>query len=246
MACNVYWDFDTPGLGKEQHKFLIAFYPTGGAPVPELIETITARGPGGYSVEIANQPFTGLNKNGHIHDRTTQSHWYMINLDTGFMPEGTYEIEVVGRDGTRTSKSRLQRTAPGAALVSAYKENRQRIYDSFSPGQGAELAPAAPRSQVAVKWSSLKELAGQDAYYIFRVSQGASIKEFDTQRLTWWDNIFLQRAANPTAGLNRDQVAIGAELTSGKPYVYFTEITDSNAMGETNMCIFQPHQSFRA
>jgi hypothetical protein len=246
MACNVYWDFDTPGLNKEQHKFLIAFYPTGGPPVPELIEKITARGPRGYSVDITNQKFTGLNRNGHIHDRTTQSHWYMINLDTGFMPEGEYTIEVVGRDGTSTSKTRLQRHAPGTALVRAYKENRQRIYASFSPGQGAELAPDAPRKNVPVKWSSLKELAGQDAYYIFRVSQGASIKEFDTQRLTWWDNIFLQRATDPTAGLNRDQVVIDAELAPGKPYVYFTEITDSNAMGETNMCIFQPHQSFRA
>jgi hypothetical protein len=41
-------------------------------------------------------------------------------------------------------------------------------------------------------------------------------------------------------------VTISAELAPGKPYVYFTEITDSNAMGETNMCIFQPHQSFSA
>ena len=95
-------------------------------------------------------------------------------------------------------------------------------------------------------WRSLKDLAGQDAYYIFRLSQGASIKEFDTQRLTWWDNIFVQRATDRSAGLNRDQVLITSELEAGKPYVYFTEITDSNAMGETNICIFQPHQSFRA
>ena len=60
------------------------------------------------------------------------------------------------------------------------------------------------------------------------------------------DNIFLQHATDPTAGLNRDQVVIGAELASNRPYVYFTEITESNAMGDTNMCIFQPHQSFRA
>jgi len=246
MACNVYWDFATPGVAKHQHKFLVAFYPTGGPPVPELIEKITARGPGGYAVDIANQKFTGLNKNGHIHDRTTQSHWYMVNLDTGFMREGEYTIEVVGRDGSVCSKSRLQRHAPGAALVGAYKENRQRVYDSFSPGEGAVLAPEVPRKNVPLKWSSLKELADQDAYYIFRLSEGASIKDFDTQRLTWWDNIFVQRGADPTAGLNRSQVLIGAELTPGKPYVYFTEITDSNAMGETNMCIFQPHQSFRA
>src|SRR5688572_6977942 len=246
MACNVYWDFDTPGTSKEQHKFLVAFYPTGGPPVPELIEKITARGPNGYAVDIANQTFTGLNKNGHIYDRTTNSHWYMLNLDTGFMKEGAYTIEVKGRDGTVVTKSRLQKDAPGAALVGAYKENRQRIYDSFTPGQGSVLAPDAPRNAVAVEWRSLKHLADQDAYYIFRLSQGASIKEFDTQRLTYWDNIFVQRATDATAGLNRDRVVIGAELAAGKPYVYFTEITDSNAMGDTNICIFQPHQSFRA
>ena len=246
MACNVYWDFETPGIGKEQHKFLVAFYPTGGPPVPELIEKLTARGPDGYAVEIKNQAFTGINKNGHIYDRTTQSHWYMLNLDTGFMKEGEYTIEVIGRDGTRCSKSRMQRDAPGRRLVGAYEEHRQRIYESFSPGQGDVLSAEGPRKGVGVKWSSLKELAGQDAYYIFRVSQGASIKEFNTQRLHWWDNIFLQRMGEPTAGLNRDQVVIAAELDPGTPYVYFTEITDSNAMGDTNICIFQPHQSFRA
>lgn len=46
MACNVYMDFDTQ-LPKEQHKFLIAFHPTGDRPVPELIESITAKGPNG-------------------------------------------------------------------------------------------------------------------------------------------------------------------------------------------------------
>jgi tRNA G18 (ribose-2'-O)-methylase SpoU len=36
MACNVYMDFENTGLQKEQHKFLVAFFPTGGAPLPEL------------------------------------------------------------------------------------------------------------------------------------------------------------------------------------------------------------------
>jgi len=244
MACNVFWDFATPGTPREQHKFLVAFYPTGGPPIPELIERITARGPDGYSVEIANQKFTGLNKNGHIYDRTTNAHWYMLNLDTGFMKEGEYTIEVVGKDGSVTSKSRFQKDAPGKAIVGAYLENQKKMYEAYVPGQGAQLSRASALKDVEVKWASLKDLAGQDAFYIFRLSRGSNIKEFDTQNLHWWDNIFLQRFTDPNAGLNRNRVVIGNELSAGTPYVYFTEITDSNAMGETNICVFQPHQSF--
>jgi hypothetical protein len=239
MACNVYWDFETPGTPKEQHKFLVAFYPTGGAPLPELVQSITAFGPNGYRVEVANQTFTGVNKNGHIYDRTTNSHWYMVNLDIGFMEPGEYTIEVLKKDGGIVSKSRIQKDEPSRALVASYLKNRGRIYESFSPGQGATLKPEAS--------SSLKTLADQDAYYIFRLSQGTNGKEFDTQNLHWWDNIFVQRAAgNATAGLNRDKVLVTNSLKPSTPYVYFTEITDSNAMGETNICVFQPHQSFRA
>lgn len=246
MACNVYWDFDTPGTPKEQHKFLVAFYPTGGAPVPELIKSIVAHGPDGYRVEVANQKFTGQNKNGHIFDRTTNSHWYMINLDTGFMKPGEYTIEVTTHDGKTVKKSRLQLDEPGRAIVGAYLENKKRIYESFTPGQGAMLSASTPHDKVGIRWSSLKSLAGQDAYYIFRLSAGTNGKEFDTQNLHWWDNIFVQRVADPKAGLNRDGVVVTNALQEGKPYVYFTEITDSNAMGDTNICVFQPHQSFKA
>ncbi len=246
MACNVYWDFATAGVGKEQHKFLVAFYPTGGAPAPELIDTITAYGPDGYRVEIANQPFSVDNKNGHIYDRTTDSHWYMLNLDTGFMPAGDYTVEVRGHDGSVCRAGRTQRDEPGRAIVGAYTEHREQIRRSFSPGEGDTLPAAAQRDKVEIAWASLKTLADQDAYYIFRLSQGSNGREFDTQNLHWWDNIFLQRGSDPTAGLNRDRVVVDNALDPGTPYVYFTEITDSNAMGETNICIFQPHQSFRA
>jgi len=247
MACNVYWDFRNTGLGQEQHKFLVSFYPTGGVPVPELIESITAYGPNGYEVSFENQLFTGLNRNGHIYDRTTNGHWYMVNLDTGFMPEGEYVIEAKGKDGRVTRKSRYQKSAPGRALVGAYRECQQAMYDAYSPGQGDVLSgPPAVRHDARISWKTLKELTGQDGYYIFRLSEGANQKEFDTQNLFWWDNIFLERMANPTAGLNRSEVRVGNPLEAGKSYVYFTEITDSNAMGETNICIFQPYQSFRA
>ena len=82
MACNVYWDFDGSPLPREQHKFLVSFYPTKGAPTPELIDSIVAYGPDGYRVEFANQRFTPDNKNGYIYDRTLDYYWYMVNLAT--------------------------------------------------------------------------------------------------------------------------------------------------------------------
>jgi len=244
MACNVYMDFENSVLQKEQHKFLVALYPTGGAPVPELIESIIAYGPDGYKVEIANQEFTAQNRNGWIFDRTTNGHWYMVNLDTGFMPEGNYTIEVKRKDGRIVSRSRRQNNSPGKQLVAGYKQLKERTTASYAPGQARAFQPGASLRQVPVTWSSLKTLGDIDAYYIFRLSEGRSGKEFNTQKLVWWDNIFLQRLGTPKAGLNRDRVVLGHELSPKTPYVYFVEITDSNAMGDTNICIFQPHQTF--
>ncbi len=245
MACNVYMDFENTGLGAAQHKFLVSFYPTGDRPLPELIEKITARGPDGYQVHFVNQEFTGANRNGYIYDRTTNAHWYMVNLDTGFMKEGTYTIDVQCKDGTVKSKARRQKTAPSDALVATYLKNRDAIYRSHSPGTGRPLTAGSPLSNLEVKWSTLHQIAHQDAYYIFRLSEGSSSKEFNTQKLVWWDNIFVDRASHPEAGRNRNGVTVTAELKLAASYVYFTEITDSNAMGETNICIFQPHQMFR-
>jgi hypothetical protein len=246
MACNVYMDFVNTGLKAEQHKFLVSFFPTGGPPAPELVEKITARGPGGYSVDFINQKFTGANRNGFIYDRTTNAHWYMVNLDTGFMKEGAYEIDVLCKDGTVKSKARHQKNAPSDALVATYLRSRDRIFHSHSPGSSQPLSPGGPLNGLKVKWSSLKELANFDAFYIYRLSEGHSSKEFNTQKLVWWDNIFVQAKGQADAGRNRNEVTITTQLKSGATYVYFTEITDSNAMGDTNICIFQPHQIFRA
>ncbi|MET0283775.1 MAG: hypothetical protein ABW352_04875 [Polyangiales bacterium] len=243
MACNVYMDFDHSALQKEQHKFLVAFYPTGGAPIPELVTSITARGPGGYEVAIANQEFTAANRNGWIYDRTTNSHWYMVNLDTGFMKEGEYTIEVRTHDGRNVQAARRQTNRSTQQLVSAYTRSKDAITSSWSPSKLQPFQGSSLR-KVPVTWSSLKTQADVDAYYIFRLSEGRSGKEFNTQKLVWWDNIFTQRLSQPEAGLNRDSVVLGSELSAGKSYVYFVEVTDSNAMGRTNICIFQPHQAF--
>lgn len=244
MACNVYMDFDYSLLRREQHKFLVAFYPTGGTPIPELVESITARGPGGYEVAFVNQEFNAANRNGWIYDRTTNSHWYMVNLDTGFMPEGDYSIDVVTRDGRKVGASRRQVNRTTEQLVSGYKQTKPAIAASWAPSSGRPLRAGEPLDHLSVRWTSLKAQADLDAYYIFRLSEGRSGKDFNTQKLVWWDNIFTQGLSEPSAGLNRDEVTLGNPLAVGKSYVYFVEVTDSNAMGRTNICIFQPHQSF--
>ncbi|AAZ57085.1 hypothetical protein Tfu_3052 [Thermobifida fusca YX] len=245
MACNVYWDFDGSPLPREQHKFLVSFYPTKGAPTPELIDSIVAYGPDGYRVEFANQRFTPDNKNGYIYDRTLDYYWYMVNLATGFLPEGEYTIEVTGKDGTVDRRSRMQRQESTDALVPAYREHRQQILNSFAPSGRQRLPEGTALTDLVCSWRTLKELAGRDAYYIYRLAEGGSAREFDTQNLTWWDNIFFQKLrGDATAGLNRDSVTVAAELKPDTTYAYFVEITDSNVQSETNICIFQPHQVF--
>jgi hypothetical protein len=242
MACNVYMDFVTD-LPKEQHKFLIAFHPTGGDPLPELIESITARGPNGYSVQMSNQRYTPVNRDGWIFDRTTNSHWYMTNLHTGFMAPGEYVIEVKAKDGSTKSISRVQDNAPSDALMAAYRKSQDELAASWAPARG-ELVEGGLKD-ITIQCKAIQALTGQDAYYVFRLSEGKSGKEFDTQNLVWWDNIFLQRFTDPKAGLNRNKLTVQTVLEPGKHYVYFTELTDGNSMGGTNICVFQPHQTFR-
>ncbi|HLU97665.1 MAG TPA: hypothetical protein VKZ89_12565 [Thermobifida alba] len=246
MACNVYWDFDGSPLPREQHKFLVSFYPTKGVPTPELIDRIVARGPGGYRVEFTNQLFTPANTDGYIYDRTLDYYWYMVNLSTGFLPEGEYTIEVTCTDGTVLTRSRTQRQDSTEALVSAYRDNRQRMLDSFTPSGRGRLPEGTALTGLECSWSTLRELAGQDAYYIYRLAEGGSAREFDTQNLTWWDNIFMQRlrGGDVAAGLNRGGVTVPEELEPDTTYAYFVEVTDANVQSETNICIFQPHQVF--
>lgn len=245
MACNVYMDFENSKLQKEQHKFLIAFYPTPGVPTPDLIDTITASGPDGYKVKFINQEFTRQNINGYIYDAKYNNYWYMVNLPTGFLKGGEYTIEVTCKNGEVVKQSRIQDNAPSTEIVSAYRKHRDAMYASYSLSKTKPMPATAPLQDIKITWSTLKELAGVDAYYIYRLSEGKSGKEFNTQKLVWWDNVFIQRMmGDAEAGRNRGAVVIDTPLKPKENYVYFVEITDSNVMGTTNICIFQPHQVF--
>lgn len=246
MACNVYWDFENSPMPKETHKFLVAFYPTADKATPELIDSITAYGPDGYEVRFANQMFNNDNKNGWFYDPRIPNYWYMVNLPTGFMKEGEYTIEVRCKDGAVVRKSRVQKNAPSDALVSSYLKHWDEIYESFSPSKKRPLPNGTPLKDIPCIWKTLKDVDDQDAFYVYRLAEGRSSREFDGQKLVWFDNIYMQRLLNndPKAGLNRGEVIIGSRLKPNTSYAYFVEITDSNIAGEANICIFQPHQIF--
>ena len=246
MACNVYWDFENSLMPKETHKFLVALLPTPGVATPDLIESITAYGPGGYEVKFKNVKYDNVTKNGWFYDQKITNYWYMVNLPTGFMKEGEYTIEVKAKDGTVDKKSRIQKDAPSSAAVSAYLKNHDKIFNSFSPSKTKPLAGGSSLKGVKLSWSTLKEVAHLDEFYVFRLCQASTPMEFDGNNLTWFDNIYLQRimSKDEKVGQNRGEVVVGKELKPKTSYGYFVEITDSNISGEANICIFQPHQFF--
>lgn len=245
MACDVYWDWDTPGLGIEQHKFLVAFYEKEGKFTPDLVDKIVCTGPDGYVTDIANEEYTHQNRNGWIHEPRNDSYWYMHNCATGFMKEGNYTITVHLKNGDEKSKSRFQNSTASKALRDSYVKNWKNIYHSYSPSEENVVPEGTPLEKLQVTWTPLKEFDGTDAYYIYRVCRAESKEQFNPHKLYWWDNIFVEHfMGNADAGKNRFNVTIERELDPKTGYTYFVEATDSNIMGETNICIFQPFRTF--
>jgi hypothetical protein len=156
----------------------------------------------------------------------------MLNVPTGYLDEGTYTIEVTTKTGEVLSRSRQQRNASTEAYVASYLANRQRILDSFGP----------------TSWPTLASLGGPDAYYVYRLGKARSLREFNTQQLAWWDNIYIQRArgVDEQAGRNKGAVTLPFELEPGTSYGHFVEITDGNVQSDANICVFQPHYFFTA
>ena len=247
MACNVYWDFENSPMPKETHKMLVALYPTPGAKAPDLIEKIMAYGPNGYEVAFANEKFDNTKLNGWFYTPEIQNYWYMVNLPTGFLKEGEYTIEVTCKDGSVDKKSRIQNNEPSDAAVEAFLKNYDWIFESFSPSKSKPLPEGSPLKDVELRWSTLKDIANLDAFYVTRLAEASKPIEFNGNNLTYFDNIYYQRLVNndPQAGQNRNQVVIDKELKPQTDYGYFVEITDANVGGEANICIFQAHQFFK-
>lgn len=246
MACNVYWDFENSPMPKETHKMLVVLRPTPGVNAPDMIERIEAFGPDGYAVEFDNQKFDNTSLNGWFYTPEIQNYWYMVNLPTGFLKEGEYTIEVTRKDGSVARKSRVQNNAPSDAAVEAYLKNYDRIFESFSPSRAKPLPKGSSLKDIELGWSTLKDVAGLDAFYVTRLAQASKPIEFDGNNLSHFDNIYFERLVNNDvgAGRNRNRVVVDKELKPQTNYGYFVEITDANIGGEANICIFQPHQFF--
>lgn len=246
MACNVYWDFDNTPLNKEQHKFVVSLHPTPGTPTPDLIEKITAYGPDGYELAISNQQQNNQNRDGWIYDPTLDYYWYMINTNNGFMAPGEYTIEIKCKDGSVVTRSRIQDNDISSQVLDAYIAHRDEVYNSFSPTHTDKMPEGSSLENIKASWKSLKDVAGVDSYNVFRIGEASNSLEFDTQNITWWDNIFMQRVygQDQFAGQNRNEVTIATTLKPKTDYGYFIETIDANVQGETNICILQPHHFF--
>lgn len=234
-------------MPKETHKMLVALYPTPGAKAPDLIEKIKAYGPNGYEVTFKNEKYDNNILNGWFYTPELQNFWWMINLPDGFLKEGEYTIEVTCKDGQVDKKSRIQKNAPSDAAVEAYLKNHSRIFESFSPSKAKPLAADSGVKDVKLSWSTLKDVAGLDAFYVTRLAEASNTKEFDGNNLSHFDNIYFQRITNndPSAGQNRNEVVVSKQLKPNTNYGYFVEITDANIAGDANICIFQQHQFFK-
>lgn len=246
MACNIYWDFDTPGGIQERHKFIISFFPTPGYYTPALIESITAYGPDGYHIDFAkDQVYSARNTNGFIFDTANQNFIYMVNVDGGFIPEGEYTIKVLGKNGELIRRSRRQDNEASHRLVNTYLRRKLELYDSFSPSRLNPLPADSNLSSISCSWNTLKETDDVDAFYMLRLAEAATPESFNTHKLVWWDNMYLDRARGQMdAALNRNTVKIPRSLKPATSYGYFVEIADSNVHEDTNVTIYQPHHFF--
>lgn len=242
MACNVYMDYDFLTRNKEQHKFVVSFYPSPGVVLPEVIDGITAYGPDGYKVDFKNEMFDKKTLNGYVHVKSMNSYYYAVYLTTGFMKEGEYTIEVKLKDGRTLKKSRVQNNASTRAAMNFYMKNRDKMRSAQSPSRNN---PPQAISNIKFTRSTMKDLNGPDAYYVTYLYEADAPEKAQSVNVIWWDNIFIRKlGGDAQAGFNRSEVALPKELKPKTTYVYFVEVMDQNTQGDVNYTIFQPHQVF--
>jgi hypothetical protein len=131
-------------------------------------------------------------------------------------------------------------------MVASYLKHRDKILNSFSPSKKKPMKASASLKDIKCSWNTLKDVDNFDAFYVYRLAEGVSSREFNGNKLVWFDNIYTQRLFknDPKAGLNRGEIVIGDQLKPKSSYACFVEITDGNIAGDANICIFQPHQIF--
>lgn len=230
VATNVYWDGIEatrklyPGIvlkQKENAKFAVIF---NRRVKPGEITSIRVSGPDGYALDFdVHRPFERKRLMGYVDDSVT---WYMIYDTQGFLKDGEYRISLTWKNGRVFQMSKWVKL--NSALLKAYLETPL----TFAP-QGSIAQDSAG---LLLQWPMI---AGMDAYYCARVQEVG--KDF-AKGNAHFDNIFLRGGR---AGFNQKEARVTVPLEKGKPYVWFTEILDSNRLREVDMAIFLEFQFFQ-
>ena len=111
----------------------------------------------------------------------------------------------------------------------------------YSPSGGT-----SPADDTVLRWSTLRDLGGPDAYYNVWISPGTA--EFIAPEEARGDTIFDDAGRDPDAGLNHGSSRQGSPeepLVPG-PQTWQPEILDANVLENINMIIFPPGQHFVA
>jgi hypothetical protein len=231
VVCNVYWeDFKAvslpyPGVS----KFVVTF---GAAANPDLMESITVKGPEGYTYNISLKRYTTENLNGYL--GTADRIWFMGFDRRGFLKDGQYDITLAYKSGGVTRKGRVLKYS--SEILDAYL----KIKPEFSPT--GHVPAGASLSDITLKWTVVP---GVEAHYMTRIGTNRNSRDNWTTSFGWifQDTIFGYGTGNPSnRGINKGELKVEKTLKPGRQYLWFTEILDSDDFNKINIAIFLKYQ----
>jgi hypothetical protein len=233
LVAHVLHDF--PSLPNKQWSKVEVFFEGAAAVEPEDVERIFVTGPAGFGVEIANVPFVAPIINGYVDNAALGGLWYQLLLP-GYLAEGRYVVHVDWRDGRRETLARTLRT--NTELLTFYETNKTRM--TYEPTGTSDA------DDTVLRWSTLADLGGPDAFYNAWLSPGTA--ESIDPNTAIGDTIFAQAAEAPNAGRNLDRFRasdMDRPLQRG-PHTWQVEILDANVLADVNAIIFATGQLFDA
>lgn len=219
-------------------KFVVVFDPGAGKIDPQAIRSITVKGPGHYSFDVRpHAKYRAPSFNGYLDDAYLDALWYMAIERSTLLANGEHTIRVTWADGTVKERSRVLAFDP--ALSRSEYANRSRM--QFEPtglvSRNVDLCAAR------LRWTTLKSLDGQDAYYASRLSRGFSL-HVATHELANYDNIRELSPTAPTVVLNVAESMASPPLRHFSGYTWFVEAVDGNDYETINTAVFFRHQWF--
>ncbi|MBW2322136.1 MAG: hypothetical protein JRF41_01210, partial [Deltaproteobacteria bacterium] len=231
VVCNVYWeDFKAMNLPYPRvSKFVVTF---GSAVSPDLMESISVKGPDGYTYDINLERYTTKNLNGYV--GTGNGIWFMGYDRRGFLKDGRYDITLKYKSGRITRKGRVMKYS--SEILDAYL----KIKPEFSPT--GHLPAGADLSGITLKWTVAP---GIKAHYMTRIGTNRGSGNNWTKNFGWifQDTIFGYGTGNPyNRGINKGELKVDKTLKPGQWYLWFTEILDSDDFNKINIAIFCKYQ----